>query len=280
MHLQNSTIENSSLATPTNENDKEVLLPQLQGNIYANSFTEFSRQQKESTKRQLQYVLGIPIIFAIIPAYYGGVQFSYPDYNALAQKPADHNPMNYFPESHPNANFQQQQQAVNTQQLSSTTNDPTYDIDIRNIGEHSISEQQHLTLQPTKAILNNDKMENDSFYPTIGEQVSSNDFIIHFDKDVNIGTGQISKPAGGKRIVDFRIEETVTRPKDNLALVAGSDDAIHFIENGTEQGDITSPLEIITRRRIEGLPIEDEEPDDGSGVDDRINSQVIKTLVG
>lgn len=256
MRQINAETESSSLPTPTDGNFNEFLLPRLQskGNIYAKSFTAFSRQPEENTKKQLQYVLGIPIIFTIIPAYYGGVQFSYPDY-ALAQKPTHHSPIQPFTESHSNGNLLQQQ-AINTQQPSFATKDPTYDIDIRNI---------------VAAKESPDKKEKYSIDPAIGEPNSSNDFIIHYVKDVN-------KPAGDKRIVDFRIEETVIGAKDD-ALVAGIDDAIHFIENGTEQG-ISSPLEITTRRRIEGLPIEDEELEVGSGLGDRINAQVIKTLVG
>lgn len=270
MLQENSAVENSALAAPTDGNFKEILLPQMhsKGNVYANSYTEFSSQPIESTKRQLQYVFGIPIIFAILPPYYGGVQSSYPDY-VLAQKPTYHNQMNSF--------IFQQQQAVNSQQLISTTNDPTYDIDIRNIDEHSIPVKPQLTLQPTKAVENNDKMEIDNLDPAKGKQDSSNDYIIHFAKDVNIETDLISKPAGG----NFHFKETIMCAKDDLAhvnSVAGIDDAIHFIESGTEQGDIPSPLEITTRRRIEGLPIEDEEADYGSG--DRINPQVVKTLVG
>lgn len=259
MHHKNSATENSSLAAPMDENVKEILFRQLQrkGNVYANSFTEFSRQPKESSKKQLQYVLGIPIIFAI-PAYYGGIQFLYPD-NAFAQKPTHHNPMSSFPESHPNANLQQQ--SVNTQQLSSTTNDPTYDIDIRNIGEHSIPEKQ----QP-KAIGNNDKTEKASFDPA--KQDSSNDFVIYSVKDVSIRTGQISKPAGGKRIVDSRIKEKVMCGKDELLhSVSGIDDhAIHFIESGTEKGDIPSPLELTPRLKKKNK--------------NSINPQTIRTLVG
>lgn len=282
MPFNDSVTENSTHATPTDGNLKDIFLPQLQGQgkIYANSFTEFAKEPQESTKKQLQYVLGIPIIFAIIPAYYGGVQFAYPDYAYAVERPIHPNPTNSFPVSEPNANLQQPSTVI-TQQLSSTTNDPTFDIDIRNVDEQTIPEKQHMTLQSRKPIANNHhKVEK---HPTIGEQGSSNDFIIHFVEDVNVGKGQLLKPAGGNRIVDVRVEESVMRDDDLSPLVnsgAVSDDAIHFIESATEKGDIPLPLELTTRRHIDGLPIKDEELEDGSGVDDRIDPQLIKTLVG
>lgn len=250
-----------------------------QNESYAHSYGKYTKENiNEKGKTQRQYVLGIPIIFVTVPAFpypYGGYYPYFPNSGGAYLNQQQNKPevlINKKPEvvsSSPTA--QNIQQFVEHTSPSHTTKDPTSDFDIRHkeYVQHQRTDDTHQNIE-----IVNENIDKITKSKNTRQNNSSNDFIIHFNE---MDSSEVNNPINDQ-MSGLRIDNDNSHKE--LTTLSPDKDLIHF-KDGDEDVKIAPFLEHTTRKPIEGLQSDD---DEGSGDDnflgEKIDIQVIKTLVG